>query len=220
MSELRTERLRLRQWCRRDLAPYAALNADPAVMEHFPAPLTRAESDAHAERARAALADRGWGLWAVEVIEPSRGRADDDGPRLPNHERDLGEPLGFVGLAEPRFEAHFTPAVEIGWRLSRASWGHGYASEAARAAAEFAFADVGLRDLVSFTAVDNRRSRRVMERLGMIRDPEEDFRHPGLPGGHPLAKHVLYRLSAAQFRSTSPARCTLPPAAKRLQSGA
>lgn len=157
------------------------MNADPAVMEFFPAPLTRAESDALADRAQAALAQQGWGLWAVEVVG---GAAF----------------IGFVGLAERRFEAHFTPAVEVGWRLARAHWGRGYATEAGEAALTVGFEDVGLDEIVSFTAVANLRSRRVMERLGMTHDPADDFDHPFLDADDPLRRHVLYRLGREQRR--------------------
>ena len=173
MTELRTPRLVLRQWGDEDLEPFAALNADPEVMRHFPSTMTREQSDQWAEQQRATLAERGWGLWAVEA-KPGF--------------------IGFVGLNEPRFEAHFTPAVEIGWRLAREAWGHGYATEAARAAVEFGFGELGLGEIVSFTTAGNDRSRRVMERLGMTHDPSDDFEHPFLPAGHPLRRHVLYRL--------------------------
>ena len=177
MTELHTERLVLRQWREGDLAPFAAMNADARVLEHFPARLTRAQSDALAGRARDAIAERGWGLWAVEATGDPSGF------------------IGFVGLAEPYFEAHFTPAVEIGWRLAHRAWGRGYATEGARAAAAFAFEQLGLAELVSFTVVANQRSRRVMEKLGMTHDPADDFDHPAL-AGHPLQRHVLYRLAA------------------------
>jgi ribosomal-protein-alanine N-acetyltransferase len=144
-------------------------------MRYFPAPLTREQSDALAGRARATIAERGWGLWAVEVA----GGASF---------------IGFVGLAEPRFEAHFTPAVEIGWRLAREQWGRGYATEGARAVLAFGFDELGLEEIVSFTTVANERSRRVMERLGMTRDPADDFLHPVLPEDEPTRAHVLYRL--------------------------
>jgi RimJ/RimL family protein N-acetyltransferase len=175
MSELRTARLLLRQWRDADREPFAALNADPEVMRHYPAPLERAASDAFVEWARATIAERGWGLWAVEVV--------------------AGAPfVGFVGLNEPGFEAHFTPAVEVGWRLARPHWGHGYATEAARAAVAFGFEELGLDEIVSFTTVGNDRSRSVMERLGMTRDPADDFDHPRLAADDPLRPHVLYRL--------------------------
>jgi RimJ/RimL family protein N-acetyltransferase len=176
VAELRTERLVLRQWREEDLEPFATLNADPETMRYFVAPPTRAESDALAERSRRQIDDEGWGLWAVEVA---------GGPSF----------IGFVGLARPSFEAHFTPAVEVGWRLAREHWGHGYATEAGRAALAHGFEELGLREIVSFTSLLNEPSWRVMERLGMARDPADDFEHPRVPVGHPLRLHVLYRLS-------------------------
>jgi RimJ/RimL family protein N-acetyltransferase len=170
---IRTERLLLRQWRDDDLDPFAELNADPEVMRHFPRTLSRAESDTLAARQRTLIAERGWGLWAVEAPEGF---------------------VGFVGLSEPRFEAHFTPAVEVGWRLARRGWRKGYATEAARAVVDFGFGELGLDEIVSFTFVGNERSRGVMERLGMTHDPAEDFEHPLLPAGDPLRHHVLYRL--------------------------
>jgi RimJ/RimL family protein N-acetyltransferase len=174
---LRTPRLLLRGWRRDDREPFAALNADPEVMRHFPAPLTREQSDAFAARNEAHLARFGFGLRAVEVLGVTPF-------------------AGYVGLAVPAFEAAFTPCVEIGWRLARAFWGQGYATEAAHAVVTFAFEALRLRELVSFTVPENVASRRVMEKLGMTRDPAEDFDHPGLPAGHPLRRHVLYRLRA------------------------
>lgn len=175
-----TARLRLRPWRDEDLPAFAALNADPRVMEHFPETLSRAESDALAGRIRDHFTARGFGPWAVEV--PGRAAF-----------------IGFVGLAVPEFEAPFTPCVEVGWRLAAEHWGQGYATEAASAALGHAFGPLGLAEVVSFTVVANRRSRRVMERLGMTRSPADDFEHPGLPGGHPLRPHVLYRLSRAAW---------------------
>jgi RimJ/RimL family protein N-acetyltransferase len=172
---LRTQRLLLRPWRDQDLGPFAALNADPAVREHFPDTLSRDESDAAARRIRADMDRDGYGLWAVEV--PG------------------GSPfIGYVGLAVPAFEAAFTPCVEIGWRLARQAWGHGFATEGARAAVAFAFDRLGLGELVSMTTAANHRSRRVMEKLGMRRDPADDFEHPLLPAASPLRPHVLYRL--------------------------
>jgi len=174
---LTTERLVLRPWRDEDLAPFAALNADLEVMEHFPAPLTRSESDAFAAGIRQRMAAEGWGLWAVEVTEgDARGF------------------IGFVGLARPRFEAHFTPAVEIGWRLARSAWGRGYATEGARRAAAFAFEELDLDELVALTAVSNVRSQAVARRLGMTRDPRDDFDHPSLPSSSNLKRHQLFRL--------------------------
>jgi len=173
-ARLATERLVLRRWRPSDREPFAALNADPVVMEHFPGPLTRAESDAFADRCEADIAERGWGLWAVEAP----GVADF---------------VGFVGLAVPRFEAPFLPAVEVGWRLARPWWGRGYAPEAARASLAFAWDDLDLDAVVSFTAVANAKSRRVMVKVGLVHDRAGDFDHPSLPVGHRLRRHVLYR---------------------------
>jgi RimJ/RimL family protein N-acetyltransferase len=178
--ELRTARLILRHWRDEDLAAYGAMNADAEVMAHYPRTLSRAESDASARRIRDGLATRSFGLWAVEI--PG------------------GVPfIGYVGLAEPGFSAHFTPCHEIGWRLARPHWGMGYASEAAAAVRDFAFEALGLEALVSFTIPANLRSRRVMERIGMRRDEPGDFQHPGLPMGHPMRPHVLYRLRKADW---------------------
>jgi ribosomal-protein-alanine N-acetyltransferase len=153
------------------------MNADPEVMEFFPAPLSRAQSDDLVDRIEAGFDRDGFGLWALEL----RG----------------GGFIGFAGLARPEFEAPFTPAVEVGWRLARPAWGHGYATEAGRAALEYGFGPAALEEVVSFTSVVNTRSRAVMERLGMTRDPAEDFDHPRIPAGDPLRRHVLYRLRAA-----------------------
>lgn len=185
MPELRTERLRLRAWREADLDAFAELNADARVMAHFPAPLARAESDALARRIMEHFDRHGFGLWALEV--PGRAAF-----------------IGFTGLAVPRFEAHFTPCVEIGWRLAPAWWKQGLATEAARAAVAHAFGALGLSSLVSFTVPANQASRRVMARLGMWRDRAGDFDHPMLPAGHPLARHVLYRLEAGAAGRASP----------------
>jgi RimJ/RimL family protein N-acetyltransferase len=177
MTELCTPRLTLRHWREEDLATFAALNADPLTMQYLGAPLSRSESDAFARRAEGELARRGFGLWAVEV-------------------RGSGRFAGCVGLSVPRFVAHFTPCVEVGWRLAPESWGQGYATEAARRCLAFGFGELALRQIVSFTVRENRRSRAVMERLGMQRDPHDDFEHPRLPPGDPLRSHVLYRIGA------------------------
>lgn len=185
-SELRTERLILRRWRASDRAPYAALNADPVVMEHFVEPLTRAESDAHIDRIEDRFETRGFGLWAVEV--PGRSPF-----------------IGFVGLNytdSSYLDAHFTPAVEVGWRLAKEHWGLGFATEAATASIEDGFDRVGLNEIVSFTTTRNLRSQRVMQRLGMSRDPADDFDHPNVPVDHPIRRHVLYRLRAADWNVT------------------
>ena len=172
---LRTERLLLRPWREGDREAWAALNADPEVMAHFPSVLTRAEADAAFDRIAAAIDDRGWGLWAVDVN---------------------GAFLGFTGLQPVPADLPFAPALEVGWRLARSAWGHGYATEAARAALGVAFEELGYDEVVSMTAVTNERSRRVMERLGMTHDAAADFDHPRVPEG-PLRRHVLYRLPRA-----------------------
>jgi ribosomal-protein-alanine N-acetyltransferase len=174
---LLTERLVMRRWRDSDLEPFAGLNADPEVMEHFPATLSRAESDAFVARIEARFERDGYGLWALEVAETGRF-------------------IGYTGLAPHTFPAHFTPAVEVGWRLPRLAWGHGFATEAARAALAFGFERARLEEIVSFTATTNVRSQAVMRRLGMTHDAADDFDHPALPEGHPLRRHVLYRLRA------------------------
>jgi RimJ/RimL family protein N-acetyltransferase len=171
-----TERLVLRPWCAADREPFAALNADPEVMRYFPAPLDRGASDRFVERAEAGFRERGFGIWALE-------------------RRDTGDFIGFTGLAVPGFEAAFLPAVEVGWRLARSAWGHGFATEAARAAVADGFDRVALSEIVSFTAELNEPSRAVMRRIGMTHDVAGDFDHPRIPAGHPLRRHVLYRLA-------------------------
>jgi RimJ/RimL family protein N-acetyltransferase len=175
---IRTARTLLRQWRPGDLEPFARFNADPEVMEHFEAPMTRAESDASAARFSDHVNAHGYGFWAVEV--PG-----------------IAEFVGFVGLLRVEFVADFTPAVEIGWRLGRRYWGYGYASEAARAAARFGFDRLGLGEIVAYTVPENLRSRAVMTRIGMVRDPARDFEHPKVPVGHRLRPHVLYRMTAS-----------------------
>ncbi len=180
VTALATERLVLRQWDDDDLLPFAALCADPEVMEHFPSPLTPEQAAAMVGRHRALLDAGRPGLFAVEVAQ-------------------TGNFIGFVGLASPSFTAAFTPCVEIGWRLARTSWGNGYATEAGRAVLEHGFTTLGLSEIVSFTTRANARSRAVMERLGMAYDPAADFEHPALPTDDPHRPHVLYRLSTGRF---------------------
>ena len=176
--ELRTQRLLLRRWLPADREPFAALNADPRVTEFLPATLAREASDALAARIEEHFESNGFGLWAVEA------------PGIASF-------VGFTGLSIPAFDAHFTPCVEIGWRLAAPFWGRGYATEAARAALGFGFQHLPLSEIVSFTVPGNLRSQRVMEKLGMRRDPEDDFDHPALPESHPLRRHVLYRIARA-----------------------
>lgn len=178
---LKTERLILRPWKPEDLEPFAQLNADPRVMEYFPALLTRKESDERVHSWQKKFETMGWGPWAVSVP----GVADF---------------IGFIGLSDVHFTAHFTPAVEVGWRLAYDYWGKGYASEGALASLHYGFETLGLKEIVSFTPMQNQRSSRVMERIGMHRDPQDDFDHPKIPEGNRLRRHVLYRLSAEQWR--------------------
>jgi RimJ/RimL family protein N-acetyltransferase len=173
-SDIVTPRLRLRTWVPADREPFAALNADPRVMAHFQAPLSREQSDALAIRFEEHFARHGFGLWAVEV--PG-----------------IAAFAGFIGLSIPQFATHFTPCVEIGWRLSSEYWNRGYATEGALAALEFGFTRLQLREIVALTVPGNVRSRRVMEKLGMTRKPADDFDHPLVSEGHPLRRHVLYR---------------------------
>ncbi|EGV32434.1 GCN5-related N-acetyltransferase [Thiorhodococcus drewsii AZ1] len=173
--ELETKRLRLRQWRAEDREPFAALNADPRVMACFPSTLDRRASDTMADRCEALIARRGWGFWALEAKEGGRF-------------------IGFVGLHVPELELPFSPCVEIGWRLAYSHWGRGLATEAARAALRVGFEHIGLTEIVSFTAVNNARSRGVMHRLGM-QPSNATFEHPAVPLGSPLREHVLYRLA-------------------------
>ncbi|VVD79412.1 GNAT family N-acetyltransferase [Pandoraea terrigena] len=177
---LTTERTILRQWQPEDLPLFAALNADRDVMRHFPTTLDRVQSDAIAHRLAQHLETHGYGPWALEIPGATPF-------------------AGFVGLMRVGFDAPFVPAVEIGWRLARAWWSKGYATEAAIAAAQFAFETLGLDELVSFTVPANVRSRAVMERIGMRHCPDEDFLHPLIPPGHRMRRHVLYRLDAGEL---------------------
>lgn len=175
--ELRSDRLILRRWRDSDRNAWAALNADPETMHMLPATLTREEADAMIDTMEARFDEQGYGLWAVEVP----GVADC---------------IGFIGLNPATFDAFFTPAVEVGWRLAKEHWGHGYATEGARAAVAYGFEEAGLEEIVSFTAAQHTASRAVMERIGMTHDPAETFVHPRLGPDHRLGLHVLYRLPA------------------------
>lgn len=176
--QLRTPRLLLRAFEDADRAPFAAINRDRRVMEHFVTTMTREASDAFVDRIEQRAAERGYRLWAVEV----RDRSDLD-----------GRFVGYVGLWDATFDAHFTPTIEVGYRLAVQAWGRGYATEAALAAVDDGFARVGLEEIVSFTAVRNERSQGVMRRIGLVRDPDGDFDHPAVPEGHPVRPHVLHR---------------------------
>jgi RimJ/RimL family protein N-acetyltransferase len=166
------EHLILRQWKDADLEPFAEMNADPEVMRYFLAPLNQAQSESDLNVLRRAIDERGWGLWAVEVD---------------------GAFAGFTGLSIPRFTAHFTPCTEVGWRFRREFWGRGLAYRAACEALSYGFETLKLPQIVSFTAVTNVRSQKLMRRLGFSHDTHEDFDHPSVPAGHILRRHVLYR---------------------------
>lgn len=181
--ELRSARTLLRQWKDDDLPAWCTMNADPRVRRHFPGVLSQSEALAEAGRIRASLAQRGWGVWALEL--PGR---------LPF--------AGFCGLNLPGFDAPFMPAVEIGWRLTPEAWGQGLATEAAAAALAFAFDVLELPQVVSYTVPDNDASRRVMQRLGMQHDAADDFDHPRFAPDHPLCRHVLYRVTPVRFRAS------------------
>jgi RimJ/RimL family protein N-acetyltransferase len=179
-DSLETERLLLRRWRDDDREPFAAMNADPVVMEHFQAPLTRQQSDDFVDRIIARFELEAYGLWAVEL-------------------RASGAFAGYVGLWPVPEGLPFGP-VEVGWRLARHAWDEGYASEGARATVADGFGRLGIEEIVSFTSLDNIRSQRVMEKLGMTRDPSGDFDHPNVPEGHHLRRHVLYRLKPPRSR--------------------
>ena len=182
LATLSSDRICLRQWRDADREAFATMNADARVMEFFRSPLSHVESDAMVDGIERHFHQHGFGLWAIEV------------PGVASF-------IGFAGLSVQRFRAHFTPCVEIGWRLAFEHWGRGYATEAARLALGYGFVTVALREIVSYTSATNHRSRAVMERLGMHRDPADDFDYPALPEGHPLRLHVLYRLGSSSYFS-------------------
>jgi RimJ/RimL family protein N-acetyltransferase len=178
---LRTPRLLLREWRDDDYAPFAAMCGDPQIMRYYYRSFPdRAASDGWIDRMRRHNAEHGFAYWAVEL------------PR----EASLIGAIGLTRVLSPGFR--FAPAVEIGWRLARSHWGRGYATEAARAVLDDGFGRLGLSEIVSFTVPANSRSWRVMQRLGMTRDPMDDFDHPSIPEGHALRRHMLYRLRLRQ----------------------
>jgi RimJ/RimL family protein N-acetyltransferase len=189
-SEILTDRLGLRAWLPTDRARFAMLNTDPRVMEHFVSTLSRERSDVLASQFETTFDRYGFGFWAVEV--PG-----------------LAAFVGFVGISVPHFQTHFTPCVEIVWRLSAEYWDWGYPTEGARGALRFGFDALRLREIVALTVPGNVRSRRVMEKIGMIHDPADDFDHPLVPEGHPLRRHMLYRVSNPEL----PNKCLQPSAA-------
>ncbi len=178
--EHESPRLRLLAWQGRHVAPFAALNADPEVMRYFPSLFSEEQSRAQIDFWLAQFAERGWSNWAVELKES-------------------GEFIGFVGLWTPRQALPFSPCVEIGWRLARRFWGHGYATEGAQASLQVGFERLGLAEIVSYTALSNTPSRAVMERIGM-RNTGQDFDHPAVPEGSPLKRHCLYELTSEAWR--------------------
>ncbi|MCX4024627.1 GNAT family N-acetyltransferase [Endozoicomonas sp. SM1973] len=179
IATLKTERVILRQWLPEDYKPFAAINADPVVMKYFPSCLSAVESDAFADKIVSLIAKRGWGLWAVELV-------------------DTKQFIGFVGLHQPEAKLPFTPCVEIGWRLAKAYWGVGYATEAAQSVLQFAFNQLNLSEVVSFTSVTNKQSQAVMQRLRMV-NTGQNFEHPSVSAESPLREHVLYKITKQQW---------------------
>lgn len=173
---IKTDRIILRSWKNSDLDLFAKLNADPEVMSYFPSPLSKEESDKLALLISQEIENHAMGLWALEIPGVS-------------------EFAGFVGIRHIPYKTPFTPAVEIGWRLAQEFWGQGYATEGAIEALKYGFDKMSLPEIVAFTYEGNMPSRRVMEKIKMTYDPEDDFDHPNLPKGHPLRKHVLYRMN-------------------------
>jgi len=181
--ELRTDRLILRQWKKEDFPLFAKINADPVVMEYYPNILREDESNAMANKLEALISERSWGFWAVETIKEHKF-------------------VGFVGLHKPTYELPVTPCVEVGWRLGREYWRNGYATEAAEASLNFAFEELGLNEVYSFTPISNKKSWSVMRRLNM-EDTGNNFEHPMIPENHPLREHVLYKITKTQWRNTA-----------------
>jgi RimJ/RimL family protein N-acetyltransferase len=172
--EIQTQRLTLRQWRAEDWPAFANLNADPVVMEYYPRVLSTQESNAMAHRIESLIAEKGWGFWAVENLDDKQF-------------------IGFVGLNNPTYKLPITDCVEIGWRLAKEYWGHGYATEAAQASLAVAFEKLNLTEVYSFASVANKKSHAVMQRIGMI-NTNNNFEHPIIPENHPLREHVLYKI--------------------------
>jgi 3-dehydroquinate dehydratase / shikimate dehydrogenase len=183
-TTIQTKRLILRPWRQADLEPFAKLNADPRVMECMLSPLSREESDQMVARFSAHFSEYGWGLWAVSVP-------------------DVSDFIGFIGLSHVKYSASLIPAIEIGWRLAYDFWGKGFATEGAKASLKYAFETLNLNEIVSFTAVPNKRSANVMEKIGMQHIPEKDFDHPRIPEGHPLRRHLLYLMSKELYQKNN-----------------
>ncbi len=179
---IETDRLYLRQWQASDFAIFAEMNADPEVMQYFPKSLSTTVSNTIAKKCQQLIEDNGWGFWAVSLKQSNNF-------------------IGFVGLNDTHADMSFAPATEIAWRLRKECWGQGYATEAARAALQFAFTELALDDVVSFTAVINQRSQLIMERIGMT-NTQDNFYHPLLDSEHPLAEHVLYKITRRQWQDS------------------
>lgn len=177
---IKTTRLILKNYTDQERESFYAMNRDPEVMRFFPSVLTKEESDAMLKRLSDGINQRGWGFWGAFLED---------------------ELIGMIGINPIPFEAHFTPAVEVGWRLAKKHWGKGYATEGALAAIDYGFKTLGLKEIVSFTTLHNLPSQKVMVRLGMTHDPKDDFDHPRLEENHPLRRHVLYRLRNPNARS-------------------
>ncbi len=182
-TEIQTDRLLLRQWRSTDLPAFRAMSACDEVMKYFPNKLSATESDALADRLSKLISSRGWGLWAVE-------------------ERSSKKFIGFTGLHQAPEALPFSPALEIGWRLSKESWGKGFATEAAKAALDFAFKKLESQEIVSFTSLNNLASQRVMQRIG-LENTESNFLHPNIPADSPLKEHVLYKITSKQWAQLS-----------------
>lgn len=183
IAELETKRLKLRQWQASDYAPFTKLCADPEVMEYYPNTLTKSETDTFIQKVKSLISKRGWGFWAVEL-------------KSTNHF------IGFTGLHQPEAELPFTPCVEIGWRLAKKYWGYGYATEGANAALKYAFETLDLDEVVSFTALNNKKSKAVMVRLNMV-NTNQNFEHPSLPLNHCLREQVLYKTTKESWQKNS-----------------
>lgn len=177
-ATIETKRLVLRRWRDSDRSTFHILNRDPIVMATIGPVMNRSDSDGFMDRIERRFDEHGYGLWCVDLN---------------------GEAIGFTGFMKPWFRE----GVEIGWRMRSECWGHGYAPEAARACLQHGFDDLGFEEVISFTAASNSNSRRVMDKIGLIRDVDGDFVHPSVPEGNPLQLHVLYRLTAAQYRAVS-----------------
>lgn len=180
MAILETKRLILRAWQKSDVESMFTINQDPKVMEYYPSLQDKAQTQRFIERINQHQNKHGFSLYVVEL-------------------KSTGEMIGYVGLLRPDFEAHFTPTVEIGWRLASQFWGQGYATEAAKAVLHYAFTQINLTEIVSFTTKDNLKSRRVMQKIGLSHDPKDDFDHPNLDKKNPLCRHVLYRITKQEY---------------------